>query len=174
MEEWTKNLFFVRYWAAKKKKKKSGKAINTYKRTLGECGWLVGLGFISFISSSFFQFISCWQVVTLPQSFVLLKSTLNYSHCFIWYCCCQSKSRWKQIREKFLGHVCETCLRILISADKVLHFYLQTWSHIESFSSRHRLNFSVKTSYMFHILYSSQINCSLNMVELFVSPKNPC
>lgn len=33
-----------------------------------------------------------------------------------------SPHRFKeQIREKFLGHVCETCQRILIAADKASH-----------------------------------------------------
>lgn len=39
--------------------------------------------FIFFISYSFAPFISRWQVVTLPKSFVLLKNTLNYSPCFM-------------------------------------------------------------------------------------------
>lgn len=102
----TGRIFKKSFFLSKKKKekKKKGKAINTYKRTLQKSGWQwVTHTFISFISYSFSQFISRWQVVTLPKSFVLSKSTLNYSHCFIWYCCCQSTSLRKTDKREVFG-----------------------------------------------------------------------
>lgn len=79
-----------------------------------------------------------------------------------WYCYCQSTSLWKLIREKFLGHVCETCQRILINADKVFHFYIWTWSRMESFSSRCCLDFSAQT-------WTSLGKARLEMRSIFVS-----
>lgn len=60
----------------------TGKAINTYERMLLNSGWqrvthVCQHTFISFISYSFSPFISRWQVVTLPESFVLLKKYIE-------------------------------------------------------------------------------------------------
>lgn len=76
-----------------------------------------------FICSVYLLLTSCHS----PLVFCPFKKYIElFTLLHAWYGYCHSL--WKQIREKFLGHVCETCQRILIIADMVYHCYVWTWS----------------------------------------------
>lgn len=64
-----------------------------------------------------------------PHSFVLLKNTLNYSLCFMHDTATVSPDLFEnQIRERFLGHVCETCQKISLDGfSRVFFSVLWTW-----------------------------------------------
>lgn len=115
------------------------KGINTYERTLQKK--YMALGYPCLLARFYFLHLLFIRPVYLPltschspQVFCPFKKYIElFTQLHAWYCCCQSTSLWKKIREKFLGHVCETCQRILISADKDFSLLFMDMKSYEDF-----------------------------------------
>lgn len=111
---------------------------NTHERALQQSGWhwVTYMSQHTFLfSSSLIHSPSLSLADKLSVSLLVFCPFKKYIELFTllhaWYCYCQPVSLWIQIREKFLGHVCEICQWIVINADKFLLLYMDMKSYQE-------------------------------------------